>query len=114
MAYKRKKISPNTYMTVNSKTGATRYTHTYKSGSQTISTSHSSNSPKIRRTTTTNVGGWITRKSTTSNNYKPPKNRTRLSFPKNTKVKYRRGRKSSGSSGSAFWLLVLILILIML
>lgn len=67
MAYKRKKIGTNTYLTTDTK-GHTRYTKTNKVGKNlTITTSWSSKKPGMRTTETTNFAGWITRKTRSSN-----------------------------------------------
>lgn len=68
MSYIRKKVSKNTTSTFDTKTGQTRYTTSNKVGNITNSTSHKGNS--TRSTKTTNVGGAISR---TSSTYSPPK-----------------------------------------
>ena len=66
MTIKREKVGKNLTRTTNMKTGTTRYTHSIKTGASTRTSQSWSSNGNTRRTSTTNVGGQVTRKQTSS------------------------------------------------
>jgi len=84
MTIKRQKISKNVTRTTNMKTGTTRYTHSIKTGASTRTSQSWSSNGNTRRTSTSNVGGVVSRKQTSTS-------------PK--KYKSSSGRRSSGRRG---------------
>ena len=81
MTIKRKKIGKNTYQTTNTTTGTTRVTHSIKTGASTRTSQSWNSKGNNRRTSTSNVGGVVTRKQTSSSpkNYKSTSSRSRSS-----------------------------------
>jgi Flp pilus assembly protein TadB len=81
MTFTRKKVGKNTYQTTNLKTGTTRTTHSIKTGASTTSSQSWNSKGNTRRTETSNVGGRVTRKQTSSSpkKYKSTSSRSRSS-----------------------------------